>query len=78
MADIRVCPCCSAENGIDRYFCTSCGTFLQKKELSENAGNAESFMFLLTLKENRITTKTISMNNIKRSTENHILKILKI
>lgn len=52
MADIRVCPCCSAENGIDRYFCTSCGTFLQKKELSDSIKCLEEEFKMKRIMEN--------------------------
>lgn len=41
MADLRICPNCSAENKADRYFCSSCGSFLRKDELSNTSKYSE-------------------------------------
>lgn len=41
MADLRICPGCSAENDADRYFCSSCGSFLRKDELSNTSKYSE-------------------------------------
>lgn len=41
MADTRECPCCMTPNAVDRYFCSKCGSFLRKDELSNSYNCSE-------------------------------------